>query len=79
MGACAGRQPAPMDEVTLISEVSRLHRASYDAWATEGEPEALYDVLSGVWAGSALTEEYVRQRVALARLSALRCAMAARW
>ncbi|MEY3211513.1 MAG: hypothetical protein RIT28_1994 [Pseudomonadota bacterium] len=59
-----------MDEATLLSELSRLHRAGYDAWATEGEPEALYDVLSGVWTGRALTEQYIRQRVALARLHA---------
>ena len=68
--ACAGLQPAPMDEASLLDEVSRLHRKSYDAWATEGEPEALYDVLSGVWTGRALTEQYVNQRVALARLHA---------
>ena len=67
-----------MDEVTLISEVSRLHRASYDAWATEGEPEALYDVLSGVWAGQALTEQYVSQRVGLARLRAAKGGLALR-
>lgn len=70
--ACAGLRPAPMDEATLIEALHRLHRASYDAWATEGEPDALYDVLSGVWTGSALTEQYVQQRVALARLRAAR-------
>ena len=78
VAACAGLQPAPMDEVTLISEVSRLHRTSYDAWATEGEPEALYDVLSGVWAGQALTEQYVSQRVGLARLRAAKGGLALR-
>ena len=59
-----------MEEATLLTEVSRLHRASYDAWATQGEPDALYDVLRGVWTGPALTDEYVRQRVGLARLHA---------
>lgn len=59
-----------MDEATILSEVRRLHHESYGAWATEGEPDALYDVLRGVWTGRALTEQYVGQRVALARLQA---------
>ncbi|MCK6525259.1 hypothetical protein L6R49_27960 [Myxococcota bacterium] len=72
LGACAAMRPAPIDEGALLAEVSRLHRASYDAWATDGEPEALYATLSGVWTGRALTEQYVSQRVALARLRAAR-------